>query len=189
MKTLFFGIVFGIDMIIAMVIFLTLSLAFSKGWDISNLWLAIMFAHLPDIDMVVYLLIKQKLRLPSHWQVGHHPLIVIPCTLITVRLLTPDTYYIAMAGLGLVGHFIHDAMSPTGFHFLSPFSWKRFRVKNYRLVHIPLKTWYKRFQKRSVTWNGDIIKQMVGRAEPITVRQLFIWAMVYICILIFKQTN
>lgn len=84
--------------------------------------------YLPDLDFPVYLLFRKKFGWFSHWDVAHHPIILIPGAAF-LALLTSEalgvgspSFAAVLVGMCVTAHFVHDSMEPFGFPWLSPMS-------------------------------------------------------------------
>jgi hypothetical protein len=87
---------------------------------------SLVMAHFPDADFIFFLMVRNKMRIPSHWIVGHHPVIIIPVAgivaVITSNFLGLDVWYVlSIAVLDVLLHFIHDSVQYQGLHWFSPF--------------------------------------------------------------------
>lgn len=135
-------VLFGADMIIGMAGFaLFYPLMSGASSSLSALAWALASSHLPDLDMIPYLLAKDRLRYRSHWLIGHHPFIVMPlvaiCGYFASGYPAQDLPYLAAMALACVaGHFVHDSLQPQGLHWLSPWSWKRYTLSGARVAEI-----------------------------------------------------
>jgi hypothetical protein len=102
-------------------------------------------AHFPDLDLIPFLMVRNNMRIPSHWIVGHHPIIIIPLAgiiaLITGHFLELGAWYLfSIAVFDVFLHFIHDSIQYQGLHWFSPFLGnvlllKIFFLKKFVLLH------------------------------------------------------
>lgn len=171
-------------MIVAMILFALLSFHFNMVWSPANLWIAIMFCHLPDADMIPYLILKRKLPIQSHWVIGHHPILFIPTSFGVTWYMTDNPFYLVMSIIGPISHFLHDMMNPAGLHVLSPFIWNRVTLYDHTPRILAKREWMRIFLRRSTRWKGDTLKQLKGRAEQISTLQLFIWICAFLSVLV-----
>lgn len=86
--------------------------------------LGIIFALLPDIDMISYLLRKRKHH--DHRSFTHYPLLYVPAS-IFVFIFFGSMYGILFV-LCILTHLIHDTVGlGWGISWLAPFSYRKFR--------------------------------------------------------------
>lgn len=177
----------GIDMIVAMVAFLASSIIFHMGWSWVGLGAAIFLAHLPDLDLIPYVILKKvfgvKFRLPTHRTIGHHPLLVIPTVVVILYLFggIMTFYFMTIAIIALCGHFIHDSMETQGFHWLSPFSWKRITLYNFSFAKVSAVKYIRIHLQKGKTYGRNAASEIIERADPIERGQKFIW---WVCIIL-----
>ncbi len=128
-------LIVSIDCSIGILVYLVCSLVFHEPWNGKIFIFSLFMAHLPDFDLIPYLMIRKRMRIPSHWIVGHHPLIIIPLGIASsiplASILEVDVWYLAsIAGFGVFFHFLHDGVQIQGLHWCSPFSWQRYTLND-----------------------------------------------------------
>lgn len=169
---------FGTDVTIGMFAFaaVTLSLSVHAQWNIALLSIA--FAILPDIDMLPYLMVRKNLAYRSHWLVGHHPIVMVPAYSALgfyIGSFTNDQAYVGMlAAVNAIAHFAHDSIQPQGLHWLSPFSWTRYRLQDLALKKVPLEVWSP-IMKSKGSSNDSIAREFSSRSAPIDAWHLSAW--------------
>lgn len=180
----------GVDMIVAMIAFLISSFIFGIEFSWIGLGCAIIFAHLPDTDMIPYMILKKifgvKFRLPSHRLIGHHPLLVIPIVVIPLYYFVPGImgpYLASIALIALIGHFAHDTMEPQGFHWLSPFYWGRITLYGESLKFVPVRVWVRIHLSKGKTYGKNAASEIIERADPIEHHQKLIWWIIVIAVI------
>ena len=125
---------FSVDCAIGVIVFLVTSFCFHEPLTIEIFLFSIVMAHLPDFDLIPYLMIRKTMRIPSHWLVGHHPTIIVLLALniavfVGVIFNLNILYLATIAIIDVLLHFVHDSIQSQGLHWLSPFSWKRFTLQ------------------------------------------------------------
>ncbi len=188
MKKLIVGVIFGIDMIFAMILFVVLSMAY-KQHDLSLLFWSVFFGHLPDVSMAVYPFCKKwainKFGIPSHRPLTHHPILVIPLVIIVCYFLSPafgypTSMFIVLAVSNLFVHFVHDSVEPQGMHWLSPFSWGRFTLKNWVPEYVPRDTWYKIHWEKEKKYSASSKDEFAQRVDKVPQLQKIVWGVVFL---------
>ncbi len=121
-------ILFGADSSFGLAVYLSVSLIFGEKFNLYVLIFSVFCAHLPDLDMVPFILFKKYATRRSHWVFGHHPLLLTPAAAAAAyfageKLGLNSDYLATIAGAGVFLHFLHDTMEPQGLHWLSPFRW------------------------------------------------------------------
>lgn len=129
---------FGIDTTSAILWCAGLGLAFGIRPNFMEANLYVTFAlicnYLPDLDLLIYLPFHKRWGIRSHWQLGHHPLLVIPAVGITtfqlanVWELQEVAFVTTLAIACVTSHFVHDSVHPCGLHWFSPLHWKHHLV-------------------------------------------------------------
>jgi hypothetical protein len=156
MQSALIRIFFGVDMALGFFNYAAWSWLMARHFNPGFLLLSLLSTHLPDADMIPYLLLRRRHGLVSHWIFGHYPLLVLPLTGVisfgVARVLLPHEtgYLTAMVTTGVFLHFAHDGMNWLGFPWLSPFSMKRFRFHNGRFTMVPqeeIQAWKERAQQ------------------------------------------
>jgi hypothetical protein len=133
-------IFFGVDMALGFLNYVAWSWAMGQRFNIVFLALSILSTHLPDWDMIPFLLLRKRYRLYSHWIVGHHPIFVLSIVVLgsyfAAKAWAPGVvgYTAGMITCGVLLHFLHDTLNPIGFPWLSPFSLVHFRLQQGKLV-------------------------------------------------------
>jgi hypothetical protein len=183
-------IFFGVDMALGFLNYAAWSWLAGHQFSVWFLLLSIFATHLPDADMIPYLLLRRRYQLVSHWVVGHHPPLVLG-TVAIVSFWAASTwlpnlavYITCLVTSGVLLHFLHDGMSRLGFPWLSPFSAKFFRFQRGKLEIVPqteIDEWtnYWRTHPRSAA------EEISTRAEPIDFKLLLFWVIAFLCLLIF----
>lgn len=183
-------ILFGVDMVLGFLNYVAWSWIAGQRFNVWFLFLSIFVTHFPDVDIIPYILLRKRCRLVSHWIVGHHPLLVLLfvaiISFVSAKMWIPDRigYTVALTISGVFLHFLHDGMSGLGFPWLSPFSLKRFRFRKGKPIIVPrveTDQWMDYWKNR----NRSAAEEVSGRAEPITLQHLLLWATAMIVLVVF----
>ena len=143
-------LVFGVDTIIGLWVYMVLGIAFWMPPSLICLALAIFFAYLPDLDLIPFFLLKKRLRLVSHWAVGHYPLWVTAISTLAVYLVASRVvpgsvlFLCTLCVTCIVSHFFHDSVQPHGIAWLGPWPSTRFVFRGGRLVAADPEKWRER---------------------------------------------
>jgi hypothetical protein len=182
----------GADMALGFLNYVAWSWLAGQPFNIWFLLLSIFATHLPDVDMIPYLLLRKRHRLISHWIFGHHPLLLVPLVAIAsfaaARMWLPDRvgYTVALVTVGVVLHFLHDGMSRLGFPWLSPFSQTHFRFRGGKFSAVPspeIDAWRERWRNRART----VEEEFSSRTPPITLPQVLFWGAGLLALVIFLR--
>lgn len=128
--------------------------------------LTIAAAHAPDGDFIPYKILRNHLRYKSHHIIGHHPVFLIPLAGIAGWLIG-GWYGVSLAVTAITLHFVHDSMQVQGIHWLSPFIWRRWSLRGFRLRAVPEDERIRFLESLDKRWSdggGDII----GRLPALT---------------------
>jgi membrane-bound metal-dependent hydrolase YbcI (DUF457 family) len=133
----------GVDVALGILLFAALSLAFGRRADPLALGVALGAAVVPDLDFLPFFVLRKRLRYSSHRRIGHHPLLVIPGVGLAgagmAAWLRPggELFFGLLAAAAVTAHLLHDAVHPIGLHWLSPWSWRHYRLSGGRLREVP----------------------------------------------------
>lgn len=187
-------IFFGVDVALGFFNYTAWSWLMARHFNIWFLFLAIVSTHLPDVDMIPYLLLRRRYGLISHWIFGHHPLVVLPLAGIvsfeSTRIWSSAGagYIVTMVTAGVLLHFAHDGLGNLGFPWLSPFSIKRFRFRRGRFSVVPKREIEERRQ-HVLQWRQQgkrsAMDEISSRTPPMTLAQLLFWAAGMLALVIF----
>jgi hypothetical protein len=180
----------GVDMALGFFNYVAWSWLAAQPFNLWFLCLSIFATHLPDADMIPYLILRKRYRLISHWVLGHHPLLLVPLvaivSFVVAKMWLPDRigYVAGLITTGVVLHFLHDGLSRLGFPWLSPFSQTHFRFRSGKFNVVPqseLDVWraYWKNPERSVA------DEISDRAPPITMSQLLLWMAGVLVLVVF----
>lgn len=177
-----------IDATIGIAVYLAVSWLFAKPFSIA-IWLAtIIFAHLPDIDTIPYLLLRNRYKLVSHHLV-HYPLVLIPLGSAVLFAFYGDFYLPLLYALGVTGHFIHDSTSVTGIKWLAPFSHhKAYRLEGWRFVHARDREAFYAALRPAIT-KRTFIDEILMRLEDITVISLILFALLLVMVFLYARAS
>lgn len=152
-------VLFGVDFSINLIIYVTISFLANEPFNWFFVFLTVVAGHIPDIDTVPFMLLpqlrKKELKF-SHWPFGHHPLIVILLYSWSAWLIigyfyshNSQVYAAILATTAIFWHFIHDMhTNPVGIHWLSPFSWQRWRFGKEKFIEkVPREEWIEYYKK------------------------------------------
>jgi hypothetical protein len=166
-------IFFGVDMALGLWNYVAWSWAMGQRFNIVFLALSLLSTHLPDWDMIPFLLLRKRYRLYSHWIVGHHPVLVLSAVVLgsyfAAKTWAPEaiTYTVGMITCGVLLHFLHDTINPIGFPWLSPFSRAHFRFKKGKSI-IVHQAELDASEKRERALDRTAAAEITDRTEPIS---------------------
>jgi LexA-binding, inner membrane-associated putative hydrolase len=195
MTSTLFRIFFGVDMTLGLFNYVACSWLAGQHFSVLFLFLSIFSTHLPDVDMIPYLLFRKRYRLVSHWVFAHHPLILLPlvaiASFVTAKIWMPDRagYTVALITAGVLVHLMHDGMDALGFPWFSPFSKAQFRFRRWKfgiVRQVEIDKWRNDWQSRERSAKDEIS----DRAPPITQAHLIFWgASIIVLIVFFIERN
>jgi hypothetical protein len=186
-------IFFGVDVALGFFNYAAWSWFMAQPFNVWFLLLSIASTHLPDVDMIPYLLLRRRYGLISHWIFGHHPLLVLPLAgfasfAARIWASTETGYITAIVTAGVFLHFAHDAMGTLGFPWLSPFSMKRFRFRRGRFGVVPNRE-IEEWREQELQWRQQHERsgtdEISVRTPPMTLAQLLFWGAGIISLVIF----
>ncbi len=151
----------GIDMSCGVLIYTIVSLMFEQEFSWAFFLLTLAAIHAPDGDLIPYAFIRNRLKYPSHWIIGHHPIIIIPLGGL-VGWFIGDWYGLTLAIVAIFFHFVHDSMAPQGLHWLSPFTWRSVSLQGLqpRIISKKQRTEILERVKDGIKRDGEILSRM-----------------------------
>jgi hypothetical protein len=194
MKTLF-RFLTGIDLSVSVILYCGFVLITGVKFSWCALAVVMICAYLPDFDMLPYLFLKNKLRVRSHWLVGHHPIFVVPIALAIGYYSVGSIAVSFLCGLATFAHFVHDSDCEQGLHWLSPFVWWRFRVKGFWLHKLSRLEMYKFLKQSSWTKVGlsrqpkNAAEEFEKRTPPISVTQMVMFGFAILLFVLSKAIS
>jgi hypothetical protein len=168
------------------------SWALGQRFNVVFLALSILSTHLPDWDMIPFLLLRKRYRLHSHWIVGHHPMFVFTAVVLAsyfgAKAWAPHAiaYTVGMIKCGVVLHFCHDTMSPIGFPWLSPFSQTHFRFQRGKSI-IVSRAELEASEKHERALGRTAALEITDRAEPISNGMFLFWGIGAAAVIVFAM--
>jgi hypothetical protein len=173
----------GVDMALGLFNYATWTWLTGQPFSIWFLCLSLLSTHLPDADMIPYLIFRKRYRLISHWIFAHHPLLLLPLVALAsfgaACIWAPNAvgYCMGLMTTGVFIHFAHDGLHLQGFPWLSPFSQMRFRFRGGKFETVPqweLDEWREKvWQWRQNDPSGA--DEIIVRTPRITRAQLLFW--------------
>jgi len=168
-------VMFGVDMSLGILIYLGMSLIFGMKFSPAILGFSILCSHLPDVDMVPYLLLRKRFHLVSHQIFFHQPTWFVPVgtlcvvgftfSLCDLFLVVDENFYrcylLAIAGSAIFAHFLHDSSNLPGLHWLAPFTWERYAFLS------PFGRWWHKVPSEVVTNFYDRLQEKSKMADSI----------------------
>lgn len=191
MKNPFLQLFFGIDTLVALASYTALTIVLNAHPSIFILFLSLMFAYLPDFDLFIFFLFRRKFNWKSHWVIAHHPIIIIPLTSVLAYFIATicqidKLYLISLFLIDVLAHFLHDSMHPIGFHWFSPFSWKRFVFQHGRFVAADPAAW--EIRQKQLGAKNKFGTELALRLEEISSFQIIIVFLLLLIVLsLFKR--
>ncbi len=173
----------GVDMALGLFNYAVWTWLAGQPFNIWFLFLSLLSTHLPDADMIPYLMFRKRYRLISHWIFAHHPPLVLPFVALAsfwaAKIWAPDAvgYTVTLVTTGVFLHFAHDGLHTEGFPWLSPFSLTQFRLRGGKFSAVPeseLDEW----RERTTRWqqqDPSAFNEISGRAAPISPALLMFW--------------
>jgi hypothetical protein len=181
---------FGVDMALGLLNFVAWSWAMEQRFKVIFLALSILSTHLPDWDMIPFLLLRKRYRLYSHWIVGHHPVFVLSAVVLgsyfAAKTWAPEAvgYAVDMITCGVVLHFLHDTCNPIGFPWLSPFSLVHFRLQKGKPI-IMSQAELDASEKRERALSRTGVSEITDRTEPISYGMFLFWGIGALALAVF----
>lgn len=132
-----------LDLTLGMMIYLVVSLFFHEPFNFWGLVVAGFFAGFPDIDFLLFAILRRKYNLVSH-RLIHLPLPLITLGIATIcafdwlfgsHLPFPIGYAVALFAIGNLSHFIHDSYGELGIKWLWPFNKTIYQIKEFRIIN------------------------------------------------------
>jgi hypothetical protein len=185
-------ILFGVDVTLGLLNYVAWSWAMGQRFNIIFLALSLFSTHLPDWDMIPFLMLRKRYRLYSHWIVGHHPIFVFPAVVLgsyfAAKAWAPDTvaYTVGMITCGVLLHFCHDTMSPIGFPWLSPFTQMHFRFQRGKSI-IVSQAELEASEKHERALCRNAASEITDRAEPISKEMFVLWGIGLVAVIVFAM--
>ncbi|HEY1789369.1 MAG TPA: metal-dependent hydrolase [Verrucomicrobiae bacterium] len=173
-------IFFGVDMALGLLNYVAWSWAMGQRFNFIFLALSILSTHLPDWDMIPFLLLRKRYRLYSHWIVGHHPVFVLSAVVagsyFAAKAWAPDAvgYTVSLITCGVMLHFLHDTINPIGFPWLSPFSLAHFRFQRGKPM-IVTKAELNADERQERALGRTAASEITDRAVPISKGMFLFW--------------
>ena len=190
-------IFFGVDMALGLFNYAVWSWLFAQQFNIWFLLLSLLSTHLPDADMIPYLMFRKRYGLISHRIFAHHPLLVLPLTAVAgyfaAKIWMPEAagYTATLATTGVFLHFLHDGLGVLGFHWLSPFSMTHFRFGGGKFCAVS--QWeLDKWGKRVMRWKQkgpSAVDEITKRAPPMTAEQILLWGAGAVVVIIFVMVR
>jgi len=187
-------IFFGVDMALGLFNYAVWSWLFGQPFNIWFLLLSLLSTHLPDADMIPYLMLRRRYGIISHWIFGHHPLLVLPLTagisylVLKIWMSGAAGYGAVLMTCGVFLHFAHDGFHKLGFSWLSPFSFKYYRFSGGKFSAVPqdeLDEWWEKVMAWRQQEKPSAADEISVRAPAITVGQFLIWGVGLVAVIIF----
>jgi LexA-binding, inner membrane-associated putative hydrolase len=187
-------IFFGVDMSLGLLNYVAWSWAMGQRFNAVFLALSLLSTHLPDWDMIPFLMLRKRYRLYSHWIVGHHPVFVFPVVILgsyfAATTWAPDAvvYTVGMITCGVVVHFCHDTMSPIGFPWLSPFTRAHFRFQRGKSILVS-QAELEASEKHERSLQRTATDEITDRAEPISNGMFLFWGIGMLALIAFVMAQ
>lgn len=122
-----------IDFSLGVVVYVFISFFGGMRFDYQFLLLSVFFAFFPDLDFILFAVLRKRYRLVSHHFI-HYPIFLIPTVATFLGFLTGSWYLPTLFVAACMAHFFHDTGDVVGIRWLWPFSPQAFTFKNWRLV-------------------------------------------------------
>jgi LexA-binding, inner membrane-associated putative hydrolase len=183
-------IFFGVDMALGLLNYVAWSWAMGQRFNLAFLALPILSTHLPDWDMIPFLLLRKRYRLYSHWIVGHHPVFVLSVVVLgsyfAAKTWAPEAvgYLVGMITCGVVLHFLHDTCNPIGFPWLSPFSQAHFRLQKGKPI-IVSQAELDASERHERALGRTAASEITDRATPISNGMFLFWGIGALALAVF----
>ena len=187
-------IFFGVDMTLGLLNYALWSWAAGQRFNIIFLALSILSTHLPDWDMIPFLLLRKRFRLCTHWIVGHHPVFVLSAVVLGsyfgAKAWAPGAvgYTMGMITCGVMLHFLHDTINPIGFPWFSPFSVAHFRIQRGKPVLVP-QAELDAYERQERALNRTAASEITDRAEPISKGIFLFWGIGAAAVIVFVMKS
>lgn len=183
----------GVDMALGFFNYAAWSWLAGKPFNVCLLCLSIFSTHLPDWDMIPFLVFRRRYRLISHWGIGHHPLLLLPLVAMAsfcvsrIWMAGAVGYIVGMVCTGVFLHFAHDGVGKLGFPWLSPFCMTRLRFRGGKFSLVPQNE-IDEWNERVALWERhepSAADEISVRTPPMTLTQVVFWGMGVMAVVIF----
>jgi hypothetical protein len=187
----------GIDMALGLFNYAAWTWLSGQPFNIWFLCLSLFSTHLPDADMIPYLILRKRHRLISHWIFAHHPLLLLPLVALAsyagAKICAPDAvgYTVGLMTTGVFLHFAHDGLHKEGFPWLSPFTFTQLGFHEGKFGAIP-QSMIDAWRERTMRWrkqDPQAFEEISSRATRITLPLFLFWmaGLVAVVILIWER--
>ena len=187
----------GVDMALGLFNYAAWTWLAGQPFNIWFLLLSLFSTHLPDADMIPYLIFRKRYRLISHWIFAHHPLLLLSLVALAsfgaAKIWVPDAagYTVGLMTTGVFLHFAHDGLHLQGFPWLSPFTFTQFRLRGGKFSAVPqreLDEWRQHVSRWKQN-DPSAADEIIVRTPPITWTQLLLWSAgaIAVAFLIFER--
>lgn len=180
-------IIFGPDVSIGILWYVLFSVCFGERFNPWVLGFSVFCAISPDTDLLPWIILRKRFSIQSHQDIFHH-LVFIPAIagigIIFAHLAGIDKIFVSMIAIGAAMlHFIHDSYNQTGMHWLSPFSWSRYKVTGWKIWRMKkirksfVDDFYEKLMEVEKGTNNFIeaITKRSSKTESLSVGKLTLW--------------
>lgn len=109
---------------LGMLAYVLVSLSFGKPFDLISLGLSLFFVLLPLADWLLYLPLRKRYKLVSHY-VWYYPPIYVPVGAAIVYWVSGSGYYVVLFAVNSLANFVHATYrTPQGLKWIPRLSWK-----------------------------------------------------------------
>lgn len=181
-------IVFGPDVSIGILWYVSLSVCFGEGFNPWVLGLSVFCVISPDTDLLPWKILRKRFSIQSHQDVFHHPIIFIPAIagigIIFAHFTGNSRMFASMIAIGATMlHFVHDSYNQTGMHWLSPFDWSRYKITGWRIWRMKkirnsfVNDFYEKLMEVEKGTNSfvEAITKRSSKTESLSVGKLTLW--------------
>lgn len=174
------SVLLGVDVALAIVFYAAVAICFREAFDFRILGVVVAFALLPDLDVVLYLALRKRLRRPSHRRIAHHPLVLVPLAAVAGYAFglywhdDAQLYFLVLCAGAVTQHFVLDSIAPQGLHWLSPVSWSHYSLYRGRLRRVPEEELDAFFERKSAL-DRSLTDEIDQRLEPIGRTEAALW--------------
>ena len=108
---------------LGMLLYVFVSMLFGESASFPSLGLSIFFVLLPLADWLLYLPLRKRYKLVSHY-FWYYPLMYVPVGSVAVFMISGNAYYVVLFTLNSLANFVHATyQTQQGLQWLAPISW------------------------------------------------------------------
>lgn len=182
------------DLSLGTILYIIISLAFGHEFDATLYAISLAFAILPDVDFIVYAVLRKRFSLVTHRFI-HYPIFFAA---VGTGILFFNPYIGTLFLILTLDHFLLDTFAsttyPTGIQWLFPFSrksWYLFHGKTHALTEAQQAN---QLQKRKLQWNTSkeertLLWEILVRIDSLTTANITLVLLAFLFLAWFLFEN